>query len=339
MAEARPPIAGYLDVTEPFDKDLDDILEAAASWHTRLDLGTANEKAFEKWRAADPRHAAAFARIVGTDASVDEVKHLIPSEVDEFEVRPAALNRRQWLRGAFSGAAVVVLAGGGSFAFVNRRAHAETRVGERRSIILPDSTQLEVNTDTKVSWRYGKHSHEIWLKQGEIAVTVPASQNRYAINALGYTVWPGEGQVNVRIRGGALEVTALAGDTQVLLPRPKAQPNTIIDQGPPSVVRMGQGFSSAATDYGVKTLKETDIESVKAWQSDEILFTGQTLDKVIGEYNRYLNRKIVIRDPSVASLRLGGRFSIRDTSAFLQGLTSSFGIKVSTEGDVTVLTR
>ncbi|MFT4077483.1 MAG: DUF4880 domain-containing protein [Asticcacaulis sp.] len=324
-------------MTEPFDKELDDILEAAASWHTRLDLGTANEKAFERWRAADPRHAAAFARIVGTDASVDDVKHLIPSEIDEFEVRPAVLDRRQWLRGAFSGAGAVLVAGGGFFAFVNRRAHAQTRVGERRSIVLPDSSHLDLNTDTKVSWRFSDAKREIWLDRGEIAVLGPASLQRLTIYALDHSIEPEFGETNVRIDGSQLEVVCLHGETMIT-PKSKLSPDAHADKVAQKV-RAGQGFSSTVSTYGVRTLKDTDIETVEAWQSDEIVLSGLTLATTVAEYNRYLTRKIVIRDPSLAGIRLGGRFSTRDTSGFLQGLTSAFGIKVLTEGDVTVLTR
>lgn len=98
-------------MTDALDKDLDEILEAAAAWHVRLDLGTADEAAFEAWRDADPRHAAAFARMEGTDSAVKREKDLIPGEVDEFDVKIPQVNRRQWLSGALGaiGAGVIGL--------------------------------------------------------------------------------------------------------------------------------------------------------------------------------------------------------------------------------------
>ena len=325
-------------MTEPLDKDLDDILEAAANWHAKLDLGTANTKTFEKWRSADPRHAAAFARIVGTDESFEEIKHLIPSEVDEFEVRPPAVSRRQWMRGAISGAAVVIVGGGAAFGFMNRRANAETGVGERQSLTLPDGGRLDLNTDTQVSWRYAAEARDVWLKRGEIAVAAAASGGDQEIHALGYTVQVYSGETNVRIRGDALEVTCLTGTAQVFYPATKKATNAVVEQAPP-VLKPGQAFYSAAPTNDIKTLKEVDLQSVKAWQSDEIVFTGQTLAVVVEEFNRYLTRKIVIRDTSLSAIRLGGRFNVHDSQAFLNGLMSSFGIKVSNEKDVTVLSR
>ncbi|CAL4869330.1 hypothetical protein MMA231_03622 (plasmid) [Asticcacaulis sp. MM231] len=326
-------------MTEPLDKEVDDLLEAAASWHARLDLGTAKLKDFERWRDADPRHAAAFARIVGTDELIEDVKFRLIDEVDEFEVPPGTMSRRQWLGGAIAGAAAVVLGGGGLFALLNRHARAETQIGERKSLTLTDGARLEVNTDTRLSWTWGERKKEVWLKQGEIAVSVPASSQDVSIHALGYEIKPSEGEVNVRIRNGALEVTCLKGMVQIFEPPVRRAPNVVVEEAAPPMLKPGQAYSSASSNLGIKTLTETDIQTVQAWQSDELFFTGQTLAAVVAEFNRYLTRKIVIRDRSIEGLRLGGRFNVHDAQAFLQSLKGSFGIQASDEGDVIALTR
>jgi transmembrane sensor len=41
----------------------DDLTRQAVDWLVALDHGHADEKAFETWRAADPRHAAIFAQV------------------------------------------------------------------------------------------------------------------------------------------------------------------------------------------------------------------------------------------------------------------------------------
>ncbi|WP_443210143.1 FecR/PupR family sigma factor regulator, partial [Sphingobium sp. ba1] len=37
-------------------------MEEAAGWLAALDAGSVTPQAFEQWRAADPRHAIAFAQ-------------------------------------------------------------------------------------------------------------------------------------------------------------------------------------------------------------------------------------------------------------------------------------
>jgi transmembrane sensor len=326
-------------VTEPVDTELDEILDAAASWHTRLDLGTANKRAFEAWRTADPRHAAAFARMVGTDDAIARVSHRIEGEVDEFDIKSAKQNRRQWLGGAVAGVGAIVLGGGGLFAALNRHAHAETRVGERQSLSLVDGARLEVNTDTKVAWQWDTHTKKIWLKRGEIAVTVIAASDDMSVYALGHEIEPGEAEVNVRIRDNALEVTCLRGTVQIITPALKRDPNVIVEEAPPMQLHEGQAYYSAEKTFDAKILKDDELQSVQAWQSDEMVFTGQPLSAVISDYNRYLSKKIVLKDATLSSLRLGGRFNVHDTADFLAALRDSFGIKAVETANAIELSR
>jgi transmembrane sensor len=49
---------------EPQDQvDHKAIRDQASLWLARLDSGSADVEAFERWRDADPAHAAAFAKI------------------------------------------------------------------------------------------------------------------------------------------------------------------------------------------------------------------------------------------------------------------------------------
>ncbi|WP_443749499.1 FecR/PupR family sigma factor regulator [Asticcacaulis solisilvae] len=50
------------------------IIDEAATWYAELDSGVADVREFEVWRDSDPRHAVAFAQIVGTVSLLDKVK-------------------------------------------------------------------------------------------------------------------------------------------------------------------------------------------------------------------------------------------------------------------------
>ncbi len=306
-------------MTDALDKDLDEILEAAAAWHVRLDLGTADEAAFEAWRDADPRHAAAFARMEGTDSAVKREKDLIPGEVDEFDVKIPQVNRRQWLSGALGAIGAGVIGLGGFAAFITHRAHAETPVGGKADRALPDGGSLTINTDSRASWRFDRRVREIWLERGEIALSMPVEGRTWRIHADGHIISGQGGRLNVRLRSKGVEVTLLDGPAVVVA-------GDEVRAYGVTTLAAGQSVMAVAGGVPVKTLSEDDIHQVTAWQSDEMLFTGQTLATVVDEYNRYLTRKIVIRDPALASLRLGGRFNVHDTTAFIAALKTSFGI-------------
>ena len=68
----------------------DALLEEAAHWLARLDAGTARPEEFEAWRAADLRHAAAFAQVAGVWSQLGEVR---TRNHGEFGALPAGVLR------------------------------------------------------------------------------------------------------------------------------------------------------------------------------------------------------------------------------------------------------
>ena len=55
--------------------------------------------------------------------------------------------------------------------------------------------------------------------------------------------------------------------------------------------------------------------------------------EAVAEFNRYRQAPILVVDPKVASLRVGGRFGLKESDQFLEALRSGFGIKVAPRAD------
>jgi transmembrane sensor len=68
-------------------------------------------------------------------------------------------------------------------------------------------------------------------------------------------------------------------------------------------------------------------------------FTGDSLEKAVAEYNRYLTHKIVVTDPASKALRVRGRFDTHNSKEFLAALKTSFNINAQDTGEVTILMR
>lgn len=294
------------------------INEEAALWHARLDSGTADERAFEAWRNADPRHGVAFARINATADVLDTLRGL--KLADEPKTTPTPVpNRRQFI---VWGAGCLALAGGVSlWAVTNSRAQASTGVGDQKSITLPDGSQLTLNTDSKASWKFDDKERRIWLDRGEIGVVVASDKRPCLIHAGTGVVKLTEGDLNARLREKTLDVTVLKGACTL------SKGGQIGQQ-----VGAGEAALAGPMNVHVRPVTASDIQFTSGWRQGELVLDGQTLGVVIDEYNRYLNDKIVIADPSLTSVRLGGRFKTRDPKDFLTALQSSFGIHVS-QGD------
>jgi transmembrane sensor len=317
---------------EPQDQvDHKAIRDQASLWLSRLDSGSADIEAFERWRDADPAHAAAFAKISRLWSKLGDAGTLTGLKLAE----PAAVqsSRRAFLRAAsVVGAAAVV--GAGAFATKSfARSTASTLPGERRRVSLGDGVAVELNTDSKISWRRGARVTEVWLERGEAALIVPPSVTRpCTLNAGAVTADLGTGEFNARLRGGSLNLLVLRGAGALHASGGQGAPATRFSQG--------QSVLATASRTLVQAASSESVDDVSAWRRGEIVFQGAPLGAVVEEYNRYLIKKMVIADPELSKLRLGGRFINSDPTDFLATLRSSFDIDaVDAGGDTIMLTR
>jgi transmembrane sensor len=303
------------------------IRDEASLWVARLDSGSADVEAFERWRDADPAHAAAFARMTGLWSRLGQAGvALDPPEV----ASPPAPSRRAFLRaaGVIGGACVI---GGGAFATKTfAKSTASTRPGEQRRVTVDPGVTINLNTDSKVSWRLDKGAPHVWLDRGEAAVTVaPSAGGACVLKAGAVTVDLKAGEFNARLRGGSLDLLVLRGTGALQPSKTNPTQSTRFEQG--------QSVVATASDTLVQKASIESLDEASAWRRGEIVFQGAPLGAVVAEYNRYLTRKLVIADPELSKLRLGGRFTNSDPSDFLQTLRSSFSVRVIDAGDDTIV--
>lgn len=302
-----------------------DLTDDAAGWLAALDAGSADVAAFEAWRDADVRHAVAFAEVAGTwrdldglRASQDAIRRPpLPQTISRSVARPS---RRQILRASGSIAAVAVVGGGIAYR-ASARDTAETRIGQRLSVAVTSGIALDLNTDSRVYWRTAAPVR-LWLDRGEIALRLAADHPLQLLTPGGqFQLEPGV--YNARMRGAGCELAVLAGG---------------ISSG--SATRIGSGEVALVTAGQVSIQARDDIAGVAAWQHDTLVLTGESLDYAVAEMNRYLTNKIVVGDPALSRLRVGGSFATTKPEEFLHALRSSFGIR-ATAGPVggIVLTR
>jgi transmembrane sensor len=301
-----------------------DLIDQAAEWLAALDSGSARVSAFEAWRAADPRHAVAFAEVAGSWRDLDALRvsqsDLPPPphpDMAKGEPRP----RRHFLKAAAG--AVAVAAMGGGFAFrAYARGKAETAVGERKTVPVAKGVAVDLNTDSCIYWRDATPA-ALWLERGEVAIRLDAGR-ALDLRTPGGQFRLAPGAYNARLRGAACELAVVAG--------------SIADA---RGVRATAGEVALATQGMLERRAEAaDLARITAWQNDTLVLNGESLDYALAEINRYQPHKIMIGDPALARLRLGGTFTTRDPAEFLSALRSAFGVRatIGTDGGI-VLTR
>jgi transmembrane sensor len=311
-------------VTDNNKPSWDQLRDEASSWLARMDSGSTTLKEFEVWRGADPRHAAAFIQVANSLKTLDRLKPELKKVVPQVK----RSRRRQFL---FGGIAAVAAAGGvGLFTVARAKTTVRTAIGETKRLDVPGGHML-LNTDTEIQMRTHRRGADIWLNRGELALTVSDSQVTCVLHAAGRVAEIRQGTVNARLRGKMLDLAVSSGELRLKtdggsVPAPSISANhAVLVSGAQEVVR---------------PLSAPDAEFIAGWQSGEMVFQGQTLETAVAEYNRYLTRKIYIADPSLAAIRLGGRFTTHDPQLFLHSLQQSFGIRVNDSGtDTIVLTK
>jgi transmembrane sensor len=205
-------------------------------------------------------------------------------------------------------------------------------VGGFQRVVLEDQSAIELNTDSEVHVAFTARLRKVELVRGEASFEVAHDTSRPFIVAAGDTAVRAVGtKFDVRRLDGAVEVTVDEGRVAVgdlsLLEHKSDLPAMSIPQ-----LTAGQSALANADGVKLKELPKREMARKLAWQNQMLVFDGDTLSDVVAQFNRYNSRQLVIADPNLATLQIGGYFRPTNLDAFINVLQSDFDIRVSPEG-------
>jgi transmembrane sensor len=313
----------------------------AARWRINCDQGLSEHEAeqFARW-LEDPQHAEAFA---GTDKTWDDLDRLARSS-RATSLRKELLASRKparwpWLSAALAAAAVIAVAYAAWWRPNHFHGDLTTQVGEISRLELPDGSVAQLNTNSVVSVQFSPTVRRIELLRGEAHFAVAKNPERP------FTVQAGEWEV--RAVGTAFEVKYDAGTVEVLVTEGRvrmtqrgasnAMEPQFLDAGQRAVVSDAQ--RAVASPVQVATVPASEIERELSWRQQRLVFVSTPLSEIVGEFNRYQTRKIVVADAELALERFGGTFETKDLETFLQLLELNPAIDVERGVDRIVLRR
>jgi transmembrane sensor len=96
---------------------------------------------------------------------------------------------------------------------------------------------------------------------------------------------------------------------------------------PSRVVTAGQSAWINPAGTTVQEVSPEEIQRRLAWRRGKIWFDGSPLSYAVAEFNRYNASVLVIDDPALAGLRLGGAFNATDVERFVRVLEKMFGVQ------------
>jgi transmembrane sensor len=307
-----------------------DIDEEAAAWIWRMDSATADaadRQAFEAWQRQDPRHRRAAAELAAVWGALDglaEAKREEKIATFTNAANPALQRKsqRRWLAAAAMIAAIAV----GILWLQNgsERQTLATAVGQQRNVTLADGSIVTLNTNTIVETDLRRRTREIFLRKGEAHFQVAHDRSRpFLVHA---------GDAVVRAVGTAFEVRVMTDqhvDVVVNEGRVEVQPAAAAAA---RALNAGERLSTASIDYAVVPITAQQMSSELAWREGAIVFDGVALSAAIAEIERYTDARIIVSDPQIAAMRVGGRFRTGDVQEFFDALQAALPVSIRHTG-------
>jgi transmembrane sensor len=280
----------------------------AAEWLARLqDEGLSpDERAeFERWVDSEPAHAVALARVEHAWARAERLR-AVPHDANRSVVWRHA--------GKWANAAVVVavVIGGVTAYRVHRETSYATAVGERQTLSIADGSKIHLNTASRLEVDVNERQRTIRLLRGEALFEVARDPARpFIVEVAGTRVRVLGTAFNVRVRDQFVEVAVTEGLVAV--------GDVQVAAGSSVIVAPGSLEQVSRDDEGVRRRV--------SWRHGVIELKGETLAQAVEEFNRYRTRKLVIADPEIAGVRVGGRFQTDEAGKFLSALEAGFHVR------------
>lgn len=303
---------------------------AAARWLVRMqadDCTMRERAACLRWQAADPAHATAYAELeriqrgtvgLGVDPVRGEALQAIRARGD----RRAGTRRRvrRWSAGLGAAAALLLAVGLGWYGWdpAAPTLRYATAVGERRTVLLEDGSELLLDTDSAVTVRYSRKRRGLALERGQAQFTVvPAPQRPFVVRAGAGEVRALGTRFQVRRLADAVQVALLEGRVSVTAPAGAGTRTATLEAGE------GLRFDGAGLWAG----GPVDAEAAAGWPRGELVFHQRRLAELVEEMNRYTPVKLRLGDPALAELRLSGVFYDGNQASLLNALEQVWEVR------------
>lgn len=293
------------------DHNADDVRREALAWVSHMRSGEATMEdaaALRRWRALSAEHGQALhdainlQRFVKAGAAAREVL----SATQVAPPTPAAPDRvgKPIGRRALIGGVIAASAGGLMMvrpplelwpSVAELSGDYRTAPGERRRLQLAQGASVELNTRTSIAMREDGRGPCFELIAGEAAIEV-ASDRPVIVRAGGGEAAASAGNFTVRLVDDGVQVTCLTGRVGV------AAAGRNID------LRAAQRASYG--DGAAPIVEAVDANTAEAWREGRIIFSGERLDAVVAELNRYRSGRIIVTNAELGRIPVNAVFMV-----------------------------
>jgi transmembrane sensor len=204
--------------------------------------------------------------------------------------------------------------------------------GHTGQLPLGDGRTVDLNTDSQVHVRVADSQTQVVMDRGE-ALFEGVSPRSLRVTANDAVVTTQNAVFSLRMRErGRTDIivaqgTVDAGRTGRLLADwaeralPAASDSTRLAAGEAASLD-GAGL------YGKRTLSPETLTHKLAWKDHWLWFSDETLAEAVERFNSYNTEQLIIADPRLNQMSLGGRFRPTEPDSFVASLQRVFDVRV-----------
>ena len=218
-----------------------------------------------------------------------------------------------------------------------------TAYGETKTIVLPDSSVVTLNANSKLrladNWydqetgKISLDSRQLWLEgEGFFEVRKVRASDDSKIPFLVYTQ-----NVEVKVLGTAFNVNHRRGKTELVLNSGAVELNSTVNDHVKNVI-MEPGEMVAVDDQGF-TKKEVDTKIYTSWKDREFFFVNTPMSEIAKILEDNYGYKVIIADPEIYEMQFNARISARNVNILFKLLAGTFKLEVLKDGNQITLKK
>ena len=340
----------------------DDIQAQASCWISAIDRGlsTQERQQFQHWVRQNNAHQDAvfeLAQLWDELSVLNELSSLFPNK--HMMNKPVRSSFNRAIAASIVTALLIV-----SFMFIgiehwsstpNEQAKYSkiyrTNVGEQATFVLPDSTIVQLNTNSILEVAYTKNRRQLILSRGEGRFNVAKDAARPFTVMAGDKSFTALGTVFNVQRNAASDLELVVTEGKVMITEPSVAVNAAdfvqlqnanndtakVKKINASIVTSGEkALIKASITKPIKRLTQDDVQRDLAWQQGMLIFNGEPLSEALQEVSRYTATRFELADPNLASLKVAGVFKAGDIVGLLDSLRINLAIEHERLGEHTV---
>ena len=307
--------------------------EVAAAWLERVHAGSwtgQNQEELDAWLAESSAHRAAYWRLEGAWSNASRLGAL------RQPMRQPVTQRRILPILARTAAVIAVVGATGIFAaqyFGSSKSQTyATGLGGRETLALSDGSRIELNTNTVLRVATNARARTVWLDKGEAYFEIEHDAAQpFVVFTAGHRITDLGTKFLVRQNDDRVEVSLMEG---------KARFDSDNSARPQSaILKPGEVAIATADKLSVLQRPARKLANELSWRQGQLVFTETTLGGAVAEFNRYNTTKLVVKDPTVARMKINGTFPTDGAEMFARVAQHILQLRAAKRGDEIVISR